>query len=165
MSLFIAALLSTAIASAALRGRRDDLLTRRELSRLLLGAFPVAILAVVAAPLLPPVPADCLDKGAGTKVEGRELTGRADSFPAGTPRVYAWFAVALPSRYQQEIVFRWSHDGKEIGGPVTTTITGGRANGWRTATSRNNPAPGRWRADVLNEANQLIGRVKFDVTP
>jgi hypothetical protein len=165
VSLFIAALVSTAVASAALKGTSDDLLTRRALGRLLVGAFPVAVLAVVAAPLLPPVPADCLDKGAGTKLVDRELEGRADSFPAGTPRVYAWFAVALPSRYQQEIIFRWSHDGKAVGGPVTTTITGGRANGWRTATSRANPAPGRWRADVLNEANQLIGRVSFDVVP
>jgi hypothetical protein len=49
--------------------------------------------------------------------------------------------------------------------PVATTIEGGRANGYRTAPSRASPAVGRWRADVSNENGQLIGRVKFDVTP
>lgn len=123
------------------------------------------MLVVLAAPLLPPVPAACLDKGAGTAIVNRNLVDRADAFPAGTRRVYAWFAVSLPERYRQQVVFRWFHDGKEVGGPVATTIEGGRANGYRTTTSRNAPGPGRWRADVSNEIGQLIGRVKFDVVP
>src|SRR6185436_15386500 len=120
---------------------------------------------VLAAPLLPPVPADCLDKGAGTTIVNRNLVDRAESFPRGTHRVYAWFAVSLPDRYKQQVVYHWFHDGKAVGGPVTTTIEGGRANGYRTATSKLAPAPGRWRAEVSNELGQLIGRVSFDVTP
>jgi hypothetical protein len=165
VSLFLAALLATAVATAALKGGGESILSRRAILGLLVGATPVALLVMVAAPLLPPVPADCLDKGAGTAVVDRNLVGRADSFPSGTHRVYAWFAVSLPKRYQQTIVFRWYHDGSAVGGPTTTTIEGGRAAGWRTATSRTTPAPGRWRADVLNEIGQLIGRVSFDVTP
>jgi hypothetical protein len=165
VSLFLAALLSTAVATAALKGGGESILSRRAITGLLVGALPVAALVVFAAPLLPPVPADCLDKGAGTAIVDRGLEGRADSFPHGTKRVYAWFAVSLPARYRQQILFQWFHDGAAVGGPVATTIEGGRAGGWRTATSRNAPAPGRWRADVLNEIGQLIGRVKFDVTP
>jgi hypothetical protein len=164
MSLFIAALLSAAIATAALRGGGTSVLSRRAIGRLLLGALPVAILVVLAAPVLPPVPAECLDKGAGTGVTNRELDGRATLFPNHTRKVYAWFAVSLPARYRQQILFEWFHDGKKVGGPFATTIEGGREHGWRTATSRLMPGPGRWRADVLNEAGQLIGRVSFDVT-
>jgi hypothetical protein len=164
VSLFLAALLATAFATAALEGGAN-ILSRRAIAGFLVGATPVALLAVLAAPLLPPVPAACLDKGTGTAIVNRELVERADTFPAGTRRVYAWFAVSLPQRYRQQVVFRWFHDGREVGGPVTTTIEGGRANGYRTATSRSAPAPGRWRADVSNELGQLIGRVSFDVMP
>ena len=161
-SLFLAALVSTAVATSALKGG-ENILSRRAITGLLVAALPVATLVVLAAPLLPPVPAACLDKGAGTAIAGRNLVGRADSFPAGTRRVYAWFAVSLPARYRQQILYAWFHDGAAVGGPVATTIEGGRAGGYRTATSRTAPAPGRWRADLLNEIGQLIGRVTFDV--
>ena len=168
--LFIAALLATAFATAALKGSQggeggDHVLSRRALTRILLAATPVAVVVVLAAPLLPPVPAVCLDKGAGTAIVARNLVERADWFPRGTHRVYAWFAVSLPDRYRQQVVFRWFHDGDEVGGPVATTIEGGRTSGYRTATSKTAPAPGRWRADVSNEMGQLIGRVSFTVTP
>jgi hypothetical protein len=165
VSLFIAALLSAAVATAALKGRGEGLLARRELTKLLIAALPVAVLVVLAAPLLPPVPAACLDKGTGVAIRNRELVERADTFPSGTHRVFAWFAVSLPARYRQEILFQWFHDGDKVGGRTSTRIEGGRETGWRTATSRTNPAPGRWRADVLNSAGQLIGRTSFDVTP
>jgi len=165
VSLFIAALVSAAVATAALKGSDEEILSRRALTGLLIGSVPVAALVVLAAPLLPPVPADCLDKGAGTAIVNRNLVGRAETFPYGTHRIYAWFAVSLPARYRQEILFQWYHDGSAVGGPTATTIEGGRAAGWRTSTSKTAPAPGRWRADVLNEAGQLIGRVRFEVTP
>jgi hypothetical protein len=165
VSLFIAALLSAAVATAALKGSDEEILSRRALTGILIGSVPVAALVVLAAPLLPPVPADCLDKGAGTAIVNRNLDGRAEAFPHGTHRVYAWFAVSLPARYRQQIFYQWFHDGSAVGGPAGTTIEGGRAGGYRTSTSKTAPAPGRWRADMLNEAGQLIGRVKFDVTP
>ena len=165
VSLFIAALLSAAVATAALKGGGEDILTRRAIIKLVVGALPVAVLVVFAAPLLPPVPAACLDKGTGIAIKDRELVERASVFPNGTRRVYAWFAVSLPSRYRQEIVYQWFHDGDKVGGPFAITIEGGREHGWRTAMPRKNPAPGRWRADLLNAAGQLIGRTSFEVLP
>ena len=165
VSLFLAALLSAAVATAALRSDGASILSRRALGGILAGAIPVAALVVLAAPLLPPVPADCLDQGAGTAIVSRNLEGRAESFPRGTHRVYAWFAVSLPARYRQRVVYKWFHDGRAVGEPVVTNIEGGRAGGYRTATSRIAPAPGRWRADLLNEAGQLVSRVSFDVLP
>jgi hypothetical protein len=164
VSLFIAALMSAAVATAALKGEEDPL-SRRAIGGILLGAVPVAALVVLAAPLLPPVPAACLDTGAGTAIVNRNLDGRADTFAHGTHRVYAWFAVRLPSRYRQQVIFEWFHDGAAVGEPIVSTIEGGRAGGYRTSTSKTAPGPGRWRADLLNESGQLIGRVKFDVAP
>jgi len=165
VSLFIAALLSAAVATAALRSDGESILSRRALGGILGGAIPVAALVVLAAPLLPPVPADCLDKGAGTAIVSRNLVERSDAFPRGTHRVYAWFAVSLPARYRQQVSFKWFRDGAAIGEPIVTNIEGGRSGGYRTATSKLSPAPGRWRADLLNEAGQLVGRVAFDVLP
>jgi hypothetical protein len=165
VSLFLAALLSAAVATAALRGAGASILSRRALAGILAGAIPVAALVVLAAPLLPPVPADCLDKGAGTAIVSRNLVDRAESFPRGTHRVYAWFAVSLPARYRQQVIYKWFHDGHAVGEPIVTNIEGGRAGGYRTATSKVAPAPGRWRADLLNEAGQLVSRVSFDVLP
>ncbi len=165
VSLFIAALLSAAVATAALRSDGESILSRRALGGILAGAIPVALLVDLAAPLLPPVPADCLDKGAGTAIVNRNLVNRADTFARGTRRVYVWFAVSLPARYRQQVSFKWFHDGAVAGAPVVTNVEGGRSGGYRTATSRLAPAPGRWRADLLNEADQLVGRVTFDVLP
>jgi hypothetical protein len=165
VSLFLAALLSAAVATAALRGDGKTLLSRRALGGILAGAAPVATLVVLAAPLFPPVPADCLDKGAGTAIVNRNLSDRAQAFPRGTHRIYAWFAVSLPARYRQQVIFRWFHDGTAAGAPIVTNIEGGRSGGYRVATSRVSPAPGRWRAELLNEAGQLVGRVAFDVLP
>jgi hypothetical protein len=165
VSLFLAALLSAAVATVALRTDGASILSRRALGGILAGAVPVATLVVLAAPLLPPVPADCLDKGAGTAIVNRNLMERAEAFPRGTRRIYAWFAVSLPARYRQRVIFRWFRDGTAVGEPVVTNIEGGRSGGYRTATSRVSPAPGRWRAELLNEAGQLVGRVAFDVLP
>ena len=119
---------------------------------------------MITAPLLPPVPAASLDQGAGTSIVNRNLVGRGEAFPRGIRRVYAWFAVSLPNRYRQTVTYRWYHDGTEVGAPVTQTIEGGRASGFRTATSRMWPTPGRWRVDLCNEMGQLIDRVRFDVS-
>jgi len=165
VSLFIAALTSAAVATAALKGSDEEILSRRALTGILVGSVPVAALVVLAAPLLPPVPADCLDKGAGTAIVNRNLVDRAEAFPRGTHRIYAWFAVSLPARYRQQVIFRWLHDGTAAGAPIVTNIEGGRSGGYRTASSKLSPAPGHWRADLLNEASQLVGRVGFDVLP
>jgi len=164
VSLFLAALAATAAATAALKGGEgESILSRRALTSILLGATPVAVLVVIAAPLLPPVPAASLDKGAGTGIVNRNLVGRAETFPRGVRRIYAWFAVSLPTRYRQTVTYRWFHDGREVGSPVTQTIEGGRASGFRTASWKPSPAPGRWRVDLSNEMGQLIDRVGFDV--
>ena len=85
VSLFIAALLSAAVATAALRSDGESFLSRRALGGILAGAVPVALLVVLAAPLLPPVPAECLDKGAGTAIVESQPGGAGRGLPARHP--------------------------------------------------------------------------------
>ena len=54
VSLFLAALLSAAVATVALRSDGASILSRRALGGILAGAAPIAALVVLAAPLLPP---------------------------------------------------------------------------------------------------------------
>ena len=56
VSLFLAALLSAAVATAALRSDGASILSRRALGGILAAGVPVAALVVLAAPLLPPSP-------------------------------------------------------------------------------------------------------------
>jgi hypothetical protein len=126
-------------------------------------ALAAAGLLTLSAPLLPPVPVVCVSSGAGTGVHERQLTGESERFEPGVSRVYAWFAVALPPRDSQEVLFAWFRDGSPVGRGIETTIRAGRKEGWRTWAFRTAPGPGDWRADLLSDGGQLIGRVRFTV--
>jgi len=162
-SIFIAALLATIVAWAAL-APSESLLSRKGISAAVSIALPIAGMLGWAAPIFPPVPMVCHDDGVGTAVVKRELEGRAARFPAGTARVYAWFEVTLPKRDRQEIAFQWYRNGAPVGGVFHTAVEGGRKEGYRTWTLHNNPAPGKWRVDLLTgRSSQLIGRASFEV--
>ncbi|MBN2573174.1 MAG: DUF2914 domain-containing protein [Deltaproteobacteria bacterium] len=162
-SIVVSALLASAVAWAAL-APNESILSKRGVSSALAVALPVAAVLGLAAPIFPPVPMVCYARGAGTGIAKRELEGRADAFPAGTARVYAWFAITLPKRHRQAVVFQWFHEGRRQGSGLRTTVEGGRKAGFRTWTVRHNPAPGRYRVDMLTgRSSQLIGRTEFEV--
>jgi hypothetical protein len=162
-SIFIAALLATTLAWAALEPK-ERLLSRKGISAAVSIALPVAGILGWAAPIFPPVPMVCHESGVGTAIAKRELVGRAERFPAGTSRVYAWFEVTLPKRNRQEIAFQWYRNGAPVGGVFHTTVQGGRKEGYRTWTLHNKPAPGKWRVDLITRrSSQLIGRASFTV--
>lgn len=164
-SIVISALLASAIAWAAL-APAERLLSRKGLFAIARISLPVAALLGLAAPLFPPVPMVCQEHGVGTMVIRRELGGRATHFPRGTARVYAWFEVTLPKRDRQEVVYQWYHEGVAIGGPLRTTVEGGRKEGYRTWSMHNAPALGSWRVDLLTgRSGQLIGRSHFEIDP
>jgi hypothetical protein len=127
------------------------------------GAVVVALICALAAPLLPPVPVACTQSAVGTTVHNHEIEGVADRFPAGTRRVYAWFAVQVPRHYRQGIRFEWYRDGEHAGDVATREIVGGRALGYRTSSFTSAPQPGSWRVDLLTDASQLIARETFIV--
>ena len=164
-SIVISSLLASEMAWAAL-APSATLFSRKGVVSLAQISLPAALLLGLAAPLFPPVPMICHDYGAGTALANRELVGRANHFPRGTSRVYAWFAVTLPKRDRQQVTFRWYHEGVAVGDPWHVTLVGGRKDGFRTSTSVPTPATGSWRVDLLTDkSSQLIGRTSFEVDP
>ncbi len=162
-SIVLAALAASLVAWVAL-APADRLLSQRGAVKALAVAVPVAALLGWAAPLFPPVPLVCHDRGAGIAVVRRELQGRATSFPVGIAKVYAWFAVTLPKRLEEDIAFQWYRDGKPVGAMFRTKVEGGRKEGYRTWTMHTAPGAGEWRVDLLTgRSSQLIGRSTFDV--
>jgi hypothetical protein len=163
VSIIVSGFLAATLAWAVL-APRDALFTLRGLFRLARVSVPAALLLGLAAPIFPPVPMVCHARGTGIGIDRRELVGPMSSFPRGTARVFAWFAVTLPDRYSQPITFQWYRDGEKVARPIHTSVTGGRKAGFRTWTTITAPAPGSWHVDLLTDSNQLIGRSSFKVT-
>lgn len=78
--------------------------------------------------------------------------------------VYASVAIKAPNGLEQGIVFNWHHD--DYSEKIKATITGGRKEGYRTYSVKNNfPAEpmGKWFVDVRTSQGQLLRRMKFIV--
>ncbi len=164
-SIVIAALLAAAVAWIAL-APNESILSKKGILTMVGIAAVIAAALGFAAPIFPPVPMVVHNSGVGTGIVKRELDGQADVFPPGTAKLYAWFAVTLPGRYRQQVIFQWYLDGQQIGTGLHTSLVGGRKEGFRTWTLHSTPAPGSWRVDMLTEKSaQLIGRVRFKVAP
>lgn len=79
--------------------------------------------------------------------------------------VYAYVAVKAPWGLQQEIGFKWQHE--DYSETITAVINGGREEGYRTYSVKNNfpeSSEGAWIVDVLTAQGQLLRRLKFEVT-
>ena len=149
--------------ASSLATSRTPLTTRIGRIELGAGAVVVALICALAAPLLPPVPVACTASATGTGIHDREIEGATDRFPAGTKRVYAWFAVHVPRRYRQGVRFEWYRDGEPAGNVGGRAIVGGREQGYRTSSFTSSPKSGSWRVDLVTDASQLIARKRFIV--
>ena len=161
-AVIISAAVAFVITGAALLPR-ERLLNRRSQIRIAIAALCGATALTWLAPALPPVPIVCHQAQLGTGVRDRTLEGASRRLAAGTPRLYAWFAVTLPTVFRQGINFQWFHDGRPAGRSIASSVIGGRKDGFRTWSYLTAPAPGRWRVDVLTDANQLICRASVVV--
>lgn len=86
---------------------------------------------------------------------------------AGEP-VYVWSSVFAPTRLDTEIVHRWSYYDAQKKKWVSSTvigfpISGGRNEGYRGYSQKQNIFPGKWRVDVETLRGQIIGRFNFRV--
>ena len=162
ISLALSAGIASLVAAVAVVPRVRPSRVGRGLTVLAVTAAAAALVPW-AASVLPPVPLVRMASGAGTDVHERTLVGAAEAFPAGTDRVYVWFAVAVPAGYRQAVRFEWYRDGESAGRVLETLVVGGRREGFRTWSSRATPASGRWRVDLRTDSSQLIARESFDV--
>lgn len=80
--------------------------------------------------------------------------------------LYAYTAISAPRGLNERIYHVWRHDGKEVD-RIALDIHGGRKEGYRAWTHKLNypkDATGRWQVQVLTEAGQMIGVLRFKVT-
>lgn len=81
----------------------------------------------------------------------------------------AFTPVYAPAGLRQPIVHRWRHEGRVVTEVrLPTPVTGGRTAGFRTYSRKTDfPADprGRWTVDVVTASGQLVGRLRFTVTP
>lgn len=79
--------------------------------------------------------------------------------------LYAYTAIRAPQGLNERIYHVWLRNGEEID-RIPIDISGGRKEGYRAWThKRNFPAQsdGDWQVQVLTEAGQMIGRLRFHV--
>jgi hypothetical protein len=77
-------------------------------------------------------------------------------------------AIYAPTGLSEQVYHVWKKDGRIINTVTLSPIKGGRAEGFRTYSRKSDFGPdpaGRWTVDVQTSSGQLIGRVRFAVTP
>jgi len=131
-----------------------------------------ATLAILGRAWIPPVPlflahgAIAWDPG-----PGESLQPLSDAIGAGELKdrgLVAYTAVYAPTGLTQPISHVWRQNGEVVSEVVLSAILGGRREGFRTYSRKTTfPADpiGRWTVDVVTGSGQLIGRLRFRVTP
>jgi len=82
--------------------------------------------------------------------------------------IAAYTAVYAPAGIRQTIEHVWHKGDQVIAHVRLSPVRGGRAEGFRTWSRRTDlkaPLPGQYRVDVVTGSGQLIGRLRFTVTP
>lgn len=81
--------------------------------------------------------------------------------------LYAYTAIRAPRGLSERVYHVWVHEGREVQ-RIPLAIKGGRQEGYRTWTHKTRfPAEvvGDWQVQVVTEGGQMIGVVRFEVTP
>jgi hypothetical protein len=80
----------------------------------------------------------------------------------------AYTAIYAPAGLRQPVSHVWRRNGEVVTVVVLSPVQGGRREGFRTYSRKTafpaDPA-GRWTVDVMTGSGQLIGRLRFRVTP
>ncbi|MFQ5520240.1 MAG: DUF2914 domain-containing protein, partial [Candidatus Methylomirabilia bacterium] len=122
---------------------------------------------------IPPAPLHLARATMARTVSGLEPTEPLDG-PISVADLQSWSslvaytAVYAPDGVRQPIVHIWRKEGLPVDEIQLSPVRGGRTEGFRTysrKTSLGDNALGRWAVDVVTESGQLIGRLRFTVTP
>ena len=135
--------------------------------------------------LIPPLPLSIKDaeiyhsidrNKAGSYVVSAERTGLLDYFKIfkdfhkmlGAP-VYAYSAIFSPAKLDLNIVHEWQYYDETSRKWVTDSVIrlpviGGREDGYRTYSMRQDLHLGKWRVNIETLNGQVIGRLRFNVT-
>jgi Protein of unknown function (DUF2914) len=80
--------------------------------------------------------------------------------------VYVYTSIFAPSGLSTQVLDEWQYDnaGKwTTEATIEYSIVGGRDGGYEGYSESLDPAPGKWRVNVITQYGQLIGRVSFTV--
>ena len=147
---------------------------KRAFGRALIFAGLAAVLAWFGRGLVPPAPLFVTRAVAARTVHMLEPVDAIDGsgrFRGDGRRVgelAAYTAVYAPGGLQQGIAHVWTRNGVVVARIPLSPVRGGRAEGFRTWSRRTDlrpPLAGRYRVDVVTASDQLIGRLRFTVTP
>jgi hypothetical protein len=181
---------STAIAVAVfaaficLLGFAERKRLEETLWRIVAGAATVVVAVVLLyfTGLVPPIPLTVKDSGIYQNVvhtaDGYQVTYEGSSrwsrffsrtihHVPGTP-LYAYSAVFAPSAFSANVVHHWEHYDTTQKKWVTEsmvafTLSGGRENGYRGYSEKDNPEAGDWRVTIETTEGQVIGRLLFKI--
>jgi hypothetical protein len=81
--------------------------------------------------------------------------------------VYCFVQVFSPSRFKDELQVRWLYQDPKLGwqasDAIPLPIVGGREEGYRGVTKKNNFAPGDWRVQIETRDGREVGRITFTI--
>jgi hypothetical protein len=121
---------------------------------------------------IPPVPLSLADAAMARDVQDGQPRHRlAGSITAADLRaggLVAYTAVYAPVGLRQPVRHEWRRGGRLVETVSLSPVFGGRRLGFRTYSRKSafpEDATGRWTVDVTTSTGQLIGRLRFRVTP
>jgi hypothetical protein len=83
--------------------------------------------------------------------------------------IFCYVQVFSPSRFKEELQVRWLYwdrrQGWQPSDAIPMPIVGGREEGYRGVTKKNNYQPGDWRVQIETRDGREIGRIGFKVVP
>ena len=90
--------------------------------------------------------------------------------PEAGASLYIFSSVFAPTDLDTRIIHEWQYFDDAMGKWVSATkitfpIKGGRGEGYRGFSKKDNLFPGKWRVDVKTERGQIIGRLRFNIAP
>ena len=91
--------------------------------------------------------------------------GRTLYLAVGEP-AYVFGSVFAPNNFDVTIYHRWEHkrDGEWIQTDrIPVSLAGGRGEGFRAFTKKQNLTPGTWRVSFVTERDQSLGSLKFKI--
>ena len=149
-----------------------------------IGGIFLFINVLYFANIIPPIPLSLKDIGVYHRVEKRDGGGyvvyKEESplkifevwdmvfhYTPGEP-VYVYSSVFAPTNLNTNIFHQWQYfDDAEkkwvTASNISFPITGGRDEGYRGYSFKEDIFPGKWRVDVVTARGQIVGRVNFTI--
>lgn len=121
---------------------------------------------------VPPATLRMTEMAIATEIDARQRTpaGKLNELTVGELHrngLFAYTAISAPLGLHERIHHVWVRNGEEVD-RIALEIDGGRKQGYRAWTHKRNFPPdpsGRWIVKVVTDTGQMIGILRFRITP